>query len=87
MNPAKKWMATLADEEYEWIKETAEETELSGSEVIRESIRRHMKDKAFKASLVEAKHQIRLRELTDKKTTLEEEIKALRNKVGERAYA
>lgn len=80
MNTSKKWMVSLAEDKYEWVKKVADEAEISGSAVIEESLSRAMIDKGFRIGLIEAKTQIRLRELNERRLSLEEEIKMLRAK-------
>jgi hypothetical protein len=80
MNNARKWMASLSDEQYDWVKQTSEDVGIEGSAIIRECIDKCRKEnpRQFTDSLISAKAKIQLDDLLDKKATLEEEIKLLR---------
>lgn len=78
MNTSKKWMVSLSDELHAWVKEIAEEAEIAGSAVIEEALSLARNNKEFKPSLIEAKTKIKLDSLLQRKSTLEEEIRALR---------
>lgn len=78
----KRWLLVIPEHQQEWIRETAEATDLRGSDVVAELIERLLKDKPeaqkFKSSLAEIKTKKALQELVDKKAAIEEEIEKLR---------
>lgn len=80
MNTSKKWMVSLHDEKHAWVKDLADELkpDVSGSDIIEIAIERAMADKEFRTSLIEARAKIKLDTLMAKKSTLEDEIRALR---------
>lgn len=79
MTGGKKYMIVLTEEQYNWIKTVATETQLKGSDVVREIIDRCMVDnpRQFKASLVNTQMKIKLQALNEKRAALDEEVAEL----------
>lgn len=78
----KRWLLVIPEHQQEWIRETAEATDLRGSDVVAELIDRLLKDKTeaakFKSSLAELKTKKELSELEEKKAAIEDAINKLR---------
>lgn len=81
----RKWITVITEEQYDWIKETAEAAGLKGSDVVREAIDRSMKNREFRASLAQTQLKIQLDALNDKKAALESQTKDLQKRLKETA--
>ena len=81
----KRWLLFVPPHLQQWIRETADETGLLGSEVISELIERVIKDgsKQFKASLAIARTRRELENIQEKRAALEQEEQALQRKLKE----
>lgn len=84
MNNSKKWMATLDEDQYQWLADLVEETEVDGSTIIGECIDRQRKGDArqFKDAIIAMKVKIQLDKLNEKKATLEDEIRTVKLKLN-----
>lgn len=79
----KKWLVVVTDEQYGWIKKTAEETGVKGSTVIREVLdrARTIESGDFKMSLLKSQIKNQLEEREIEKRRIEQEIQALHAKL------
>jgi len=80
-NPSKKWMVSLSGDYYDWIKSTAEEAGVKGSEVITELIStiRKEHEEEFKHSLIDAQVRLEQQKLERQKEEIENRIRELKN--------
>ena len=87
MNTERKWMVTLDEGTYEWVKRTAEELKIHGSDIIKELIKQVMNDdpSEFKNTLLEARERLLREELEEKKEAIEAQLRALRANVAQTA--
>lgn len=78
----KKWLVVVKDEQYDWIKRTAEEVGLKGSAVVREVIERaRTKDnKEIRQSLLQASEREQLEDLLEERALLDKRISDVKNK-------
>ncbi len=79
----KKWLSVLEESQYDWVKETAEETGTNGSAVIRAVIDRARKVDVgeFKQQLQEAQIKGQLEKLNAQKNALEEQAQLLKKRL------
>lgn len=82
----KKWLAVLEDDQYKWVKETANEIDTNGSAVIRAVIdrARTMDFGDFKKALAESQIKNQLEKLNKQKAELEEQVQELRQRMKNR---
>jgi predicted transcriptional regulator len=82
-NKKRKWMAALEDRNYDWVKETSEQTGVSGSAIINALIERESKDKSFsfRSELAQERLKIELQRLNDKQAELENQKQELARKM------
>lgn len=85
----KKWMIVLTDEQFEWVKETAEKTGLKGSDIIREIVDRQMNDnpRQFVASLAATQYKMELQELEQQQRALEAKQEEIRKRIKQEKVA
>lgn len=85
MTEKKKWLVILTKEQYDWIKDTAESTELKGSDIVREIIDDQMKSspEKFKKRLVDAQKRIELERVMNKIAELESVKKEMTKELRE----
>ena len=83
----KKWVTPITDEQYDWVKDTAEATGVSGADIVRAAVELAMKDREFKSSLAESQLRLQLASLTAKKSALEAQEKTLQKRLKEAAIA
>jgi hypothetical protein len=86
MSNVKKWMVVLTNEQYEWIKETADKAGVSGAAVCRTLIGQAMEQNSseFRRNLMSAQIKSELEGLEEKKARIAEQEKELRLKLGSR---
>lgn len=80
MNNERKWMVTLDEGTYEWVKRTAGELNIHGSDIIKELIVRakeQEKDSGFKESLLEARARLLRQELEKRREEIEAQLRDL----------
>ncbi len=79
----KKWLVVLTEEQHEWIKATAQEVGIKGSDIVREIIDRTMGDnpRQFKNSMANAQLKIKLQAINDKRAALDEEVAKLKQQM------
>lgn len=84
MQGGKKWLMVVTDEQHEWIKTTAREVGLKGSDIVRELIDRVRQedDRKFKASLAQTQLKNRLQALNDKEAAIQEEKRELKRQMS-----
>jgi len=84
MTGGKKWLVVLTEEQHDWIKATAEEVGIKGSDIVREILDRVMSEdtRKFKASLANTQLKIRLQTINDKRAALDEEVRELKKQMG-----
>lgn len=86
MTDKKKWLVILRKDQYDWIKETAQSTELKGSDIVRAMIDETMKTnpEKFKQKLAEEQTRIELQSYNDKISELHAKIEAKKKELKQR---
>lgn len=86
MHTTKKWMVVLTDEQYDWVKGTAEKADVSGASVLRALISEAMEinSNEFRRSLQSAQLKTELLQLEEKKAQIAEKERELRLKLSGR---